>query len=209
MNRRSPVCSRVLATSVLAARWGGPIRSQAARSRSSTTGCSPRWCSTWRRSPAWPDRCAMRSPLHGMRALSRCRGTVRAIAKPASRLPRSGSLDAADSALRHDATRKRQLQVVVGDDARCGGDDGRDRVDRWHRGDDVAEPHEVGHCLGLLDEVRWWQEADLHCDRWQPVDGDLPGVPFDLPVWIERLALAPPDIQVDDGLAADASLPAG
>ena len=39
--------------------------------------------------------------------------------------------------------------------------------------------------------------------------GDLPGVAFDFPIWVERLPLAPPHVEVDDGLAADSALPAG
>ena len=71
-----------------------------------------------------------------------------------TRINDSGHLAGSRLSRRHDAACLRQHQVVVRRDARGGGDNGRDRVDRRHRGDDVAEPHEVFHRLGLLHEVR-------------------------------------------------------
>ena len=44
--------------------------------------------------------------------------------------------------LRNDPARQHQRQVVVGHDARRGGDDGRDRVQRPGGGHDVAQHHE-------------------------------------------------------------------
>ena len=82
-----------------------------------------------------------------------------------------------------------------------GGHDGRYGVDRGHRRHDVSEHHELVHRLGL--EVGRREEADVCRHRRAPVDLDHPTVLVDLPVGVERLALAPPDVELDDDLVAD------
>ena len=104
------------------------------------------------------------------------------------------------------AAGKCQRQIAIGDDAGSRGNDGRNCVDGGHRRHDVAEHHEVGDRLGL--EIRRRQEADLGRYRWLPVDLDDPTVLVDLPVRLEGLPLAPPDIEVNQGFAADDALPA-
>jgi Beta-lactamase len=97
----------------------------------------------------WPESGANgKAEIIATSAPTSCRNTVRATANQRSQEGCGASLN------RHDAAGERQRQVVIGDDARRRGDDGWDRVDRRHRGDGVAEPHEVLHRLGLLDEVR-------------------------------------------------------
>ena len=58
-------------------------------------------------------------------------------------------------------------------------------------------------------EVGRRQEADLHGHGRTPGDLDDPAVLLDLPVRFQRLAFAPADVDLDDGLVADDSLPAG
>jgi hypothetical protein len=70
----------------------------------------------------------------------------------------------------------------------------------------VTEIHEFLERRGL--EVGRRQEADLGGYRWLPVDLDHPAIPVDLPVRFKRLSFAPPNIEIDDGLADEDSLPA-
>ena len=53
------------------------------------------------------------------------------------------------------------------------------------------------------------RKSTLQRHRRQPVDRDRPAVLLDVPVGLERLALAPPHAEVDDRAAADPALPAG